>query len=158
MKSVRTKTLIPTAADARILESRPDQRPVSGGNSDVLPPHSVAIARDEIARRGAAYEGLWRCFHPSFTHPGRIAREQAIIQREQGLLRMRMGGQGFEIDGPLLLIAGQLYGILADTRDHTFGILLMNGENMPYVTAMEGIYLAALIHERSDFGIGLAGA
>jgi hypothetical protein len=34
----------------------------------------------------------------------------------------------------------------------------MNGENMPYVTAMEGIYLAALIHERSDFGIGLAGA
>ena len=62
-----------------------------------------------------AYEGFWRCFHPSFTLPGRIARELAIIQREQGLLRMRMGGQGFEIDGPLLLIAGQLYGILADT-------------------------------------------
>jgi hypothetical protein len=98
--------------------------------------------RAETERRGSAYEGFWELLLPSFIGPGRVMRAQAIIRRERGILRMRMGVPVYESEGWLLPLEHHLYGVLVDPRVQAMQLMMLNGDVHPRVTLVDGIVMA----------------
>ena len=66
----------------------------------------------------------------------------SLIRKRDGLLHMRWGASGYECRGPLLLLAGQLHGVLVDTSDDSILFCILNGVNMPQVDMVDGIFMA----------------
>jgi hypothetical protein len=65
-----------------------------------------------------------------------------MIRQKDGLLYARLGNSVGICEGPLLLISGQLHGILVDESDDSLLFCLLNGVNMPQVELMDGLFMA----------------
>jgi len=109
---------------------------------EMLPLPILPAVRAETERRGSAYEGFWELLLPSFIGPGRVMRAQAIIRRERGILRMRMGVPVYESEGWLLPLEHHLYGVLVDPRVQAMQLMMLNGDVHPRVTLVDGIVMA----------------
>jgi len=107
-----------------------------------FPTRLVETARNETARRGHGFEGIWNAKRISFTRTGEFVRDVILIRKQNGILHMRWGNSAYECRGPLLQLAGQLHGILIDESDDSILFCLLNGVNMPQVEAMDGIFMA----------------
>jgi transcriptional regulator with XRE-family HTH domain len=124
------------------IASEPPPPPGMAGAPVTLSPGVVETARIATARRGQAYEGFWDCTRLAFTRPGQFLHDRILIRRREGLLWMRWGNAAYECSGWLLLLAGQLHGILVDDSDDSILFCLLNGVNMPQVDVMDGLFLA----------------
>jgi hypothetical protein len=102
----------------------------------------VTTARNETARRGAAYEGFFTSTRLAFTRPGEFLQDRILIRRRDGILHVRWGNSAYECAGPLLLLANQLHGVLVDESDDSILFCLLNGVNMPQVDVLDGIFMA----------------
>lgn len=99
-------------------------------------------ARREIARHGAAYEGLWRVTRLASTQPGVFLHDQVMIRRAGLDLRIVWGGAGWRCDGWLLPLMGQLYGMMSDDADDSVLFCLLNGVRMPRVEVVDGLIMS----------------
>ncbi|HYE44171.1 MAG TPA: hypothetical protein VEA44_00195 [Caulobacter sp.] len=102
---------------------------------------SMLGARREIARHGAAYEGIWQGLRAACTQPGVILREHILIQRVGPDLRVVWGGAGWRCEGWLMPILGQLYGMMSDDADDSVQFCILNGNRMPRVEVLDGLVL-----------------
>lgn len=118
------------------------EAPVPGFAAVDFPARLIETARNETARRGHGFEGIWNNKRISFTRPGEFVRDIVMIRKQAGILHMRWGNSAYECRGPLLQLAGQLHGILIDESDDSILFCLLNGVNMPQVEAMDGIFMA----------------
>ncbi len=125
----------PEAFSALIGEPHPKK------TSSHLPFAAVETARRQTERRGASYEGLWQITQPAFTKPGRLVHTHALIRVQDGLLQMRWGAPGWLCTGPLLIVMGQLFGMLVDEADDTVLFCVLNGVSMPRVEILDGLML-----------------
>lgn len=107
----------------------------------VLPPSTLEIAQKATLQRGASYEGLWRVTQPAFTDPGRLVHPHCLISRRDNLLQIKWGAPGWLCTGALLIVMGQLFGILTDEADDTILFCVLNGVSMPRVTMLDGLML-----------------
>jgi hypothetical protein len=107
-----------------------------------FPSRLIDTARNETARRGHGFEGIWSAKRLAFTRPGEFVRDVIMIRKQDGILHMRWGNSAYECRGPLLQLAGQLHGILVDGSDDSILFCILNGVNMPQVEAMDGIFMA----------------
>jgi hypothetical protein len=107
-----------------------------------FPSRLIETARNETARRGHGFEGIWNAKRLAFTRPGEFVRDVIMIRKQDGILHMRWGNSAYECRGPLLQLAGQLHGILVDESDDSILFCLLNGVNMPQVEIMDGIFMA----------------
>jgi transcriptional regulator with XRE-family HTH domain len=109
---------------------------------DAMPAfRSMTGARREIARHGAAYEGLWQGVRPACTQPGVVLREHILIQKVGPDLRIVWGGAGWRCEGWLMPILGQLYGMMSDDADDSVQFCILNGNRMPRVDTIDGLIL-----------------
>lgn len=109
---------------------------------DAMPAfRSMTGARREIARHGAAYEGIWQGVRPACTQPGVILKEHILIQRVGPDLRIVWGGAGWRCEGWLMPILGQLYGMMSDDADDSVQFCILNGNRMPRVEMLDGLML-----------------
>ena len=120
----------------------PKENPAEGFVTIDLPARLIETARNETARRGHGFEGIWNAKRISFTRAGEFVRDLIMIRKQNGILHMRWGNSAYECRGPLLQLAGQLHGILIDESDDSILFCLLNGVNMPQVEAMDGIFMA----------------
>ena len=118
------------------------ESPTEGFVTIDLPARLIETARNETARRGHGFEGIWNAKRISFTRAGEFVRDLIMIRKQNGILPMRWGNSAYECRGPLLQLAGQLHGILIDESDDSILFCLLNGVNMPQVEAMDGIFMA----------------
>jgi hypothetical protein len=107
-----------------------------------FPARLIETARNETARRGHGFEGIWSSKRVAFTRPGEFLHDVIMIQKRDGILQMRWGNSAYECKGPLLQLAGQLHGILVDDSDDSILFCLLNGVNMPQVDVMDGLFMA----------------
>jgi transcriptional regulator with XRE-family HTH domain len=107
-----------------------------------FPTRLIDTARNETARRGHGFEGIWNAKRISFTRMGEYVRDVILIRKQNGILYMRWGNSAYECRGPLLQLAGQLHGILIDESDDSILFCLLNGVNMPQVEVIDGIFMA----------------
>lgn len=107
-----------------------------------FPARLIETARNETARRGHGFEGIWSSKRISFTRPGEFLHDVIMIRKRDGILQMRWGNSAYECRGPLLQLAGQLHGVLVDESDDSILFCLLNGVNMPQVDVMDGIFMA----------------
>jgi hypothetical protein len=107
-----------------------------------FPGRLVETARNETARRGHGFEGIWTAKRLAFTRMGEFVRDMIMIRKQDGIMHMRWGNAVYECRGPLLQLAGQLHGILVDGSDDSILFCILNGVNMPQVEAMDGIFMA----------------
>ena len=107
-----------------------------------FPARLIETARNETARRGHGFEGIWNAKRLAFTRMGEFVRDVIMIRKQDGILHMRWGNSAYECRGPLLQLAGQLHGILIDESDNSILFCLLNGVNMPQVEVMDGIFMA----------------
>jgi hypothetical protein len=107
-----------------------------------FPARLIETARNETARRGHGFEGIWNAKRLAFTRMGEFVRDVIMIRKQDGILHMRWGNSAYECRGPLLQMAGQLHGILVDESDDSILFCLLNGVNMPQVEVMDGIFMA----------------
>ncbi len=110
-------------------------------NGPVLPFAAVQAAREATARRGVSYEGLWRVTQPAFAQPGRLVHTHCLIRRKDGLLQMMWGAPGWLCTGWLLIVMGQLFGMLVNGADDTILFCILNGVSMPRVNVLDGLML-----------------
>ena len=115
---------------------------VAAGPADAVFARMLETARHETVRRGSRFEGIWNTTRVAFTRPGEFCHDIVIIRQEGGLLNARWGNSTHECEGPLLLISGQLHGILVDESDDSILFVLLNGVNMPQVEMMDGLIMA----------------
>ncbi len=92
-----------------------------------FPARLIDTARNETARRGHGFEGIWNAKRISFTRTGEFVRDVILIRKQNGILHMRWGNSAYECRGPLLQLAGQLHGILIDESDDSILFCLLNG-------------------------------
>lgn len=107
-----------------------------------FPASLIDTARNETARRGHGFEGIWSAKRVAFTRPGEFVHDIILIRKRDGILFMRWGNAAYECKGPLLQLAGQLHGILVDDSDDSILFCLLNGVNMPRVEVMDGLFMA----------------
>jgi hypothetical protein len=95
------------------------------------------------ALRGQAYEGFYRSTRPYVLAPGRYVHDHAWIARDaNGLLRLRMGTGGTEVEGWVLPHGNQLFTIAVDVTSGAFLFGIFNGVGAAKAEIVDGLALA----------------
>lgn len=98
------------------------------------------------ALRGPAYEGFYRSTRPYVLAPGRFVHDHAWIVRDaNGLLRLRMGTGGTEVEGWVLPHGNQLFTIAMDVTSGAFLFGIFNGVGAAKAEVVDGLALAAAL-------------
>lgn len=106
----------------------------------------IAHARDETARRGAAYEGFWRTSRSSALMPDRIFHDYGMIRRvDNGLLEVRMSGAGLNFRGWMMPAEGNLFVYLDDPVGRTPLALMFRGVTLPRAMVIDGLLMLAAL-------------
>ena len=117
----------------------------TGGSLAFLQPF-IGRARDETARKGAAYEGFWRTSRPSLLMPDRLFHDFGMIRRNaDGLLEVTMRGAGLAFSGLMLPSEGNLFVFLQDPVGMTPMSLVFKGVVLPRAMVLDGILLLAAL-------------
>lgn len=123
--------------------------PSRGGDPGPVLPHLrplIQIAREETARRGSAYEGLYRTARPSLLVAETVFHEYGIIRRNrEGLLDVAMRGSGLLFEGWALPAHNNLFVFLYDNTGLSPLSLVFRGIALPRAMVLDGIMLLAAL-------------
>ena len=99
-------------------------------------------SRATTRMRGGAYEGIFRSTRPYAQHPGLFIHDHLFIRREtNGLLQFVMTSGGVTIDGWMLLLQNQLFGVGAEQTSGACVFGILNGVNTLQAGMLDGLIL-----------------
>jgi helix-turn-helix protein len=111
-----------------------------GGESLQLP--LLADSRATTARRGGAYEGIFRTTRPYAQYPGHFMHDAILIRRgPEGDLRFLLINSGVRVEGVVLLQQSQLFIISADYTSGAYAFGILNGVNTVQAGALDGLLM-----------------
>jgi hypothetical protein len=120
--------------------SRPD---------DVLEPLLAATlieeTRENLARRGWAYEGFWRLTRPSALFPGKFAHEHMMIScNGGGAMMISLCAMGVHLNGYAVLFDNQMFVFVADSESSNLAFGILNLVVRLKADVLDGITLTRL--------------
>ncbi|TFU03309.1 hypothetical protein EUV02_08985 [Polymorphobacter arshaanensis] len=116
---------------------------------DVLEPLLAAPlieeARDNVARRGWAYEGFWRSTRPSALAPGKFIREHLMIScNGGGAMVIALGAVKMRLDGYAVLFDNQMLAFVADSENTNLVFAILNLVARLKAEVLDGLTLTRL--------------
>jgi hypothetical protein len=92
--------------------------------------------------RGGAYEGFFHSTRPYAQQPGLLIHDHLLIRRESNdLLHFVMSSSGVTVDGWMLLLQNQLFGVGAERTSGACVFGILNGVNTLQAGMLEGLIL-----------------
>jgi transcriptional regulator with XRE-family HTH domain len=133
----------PISGLAPLLGANPEvAQQMANHQGDALSLPLVAESRATTARRGGAYEGIFRSTRPYAQHPGRFMHDIILIRRDGlGDMRFLMVNSGVRVEGIVLLLQNQLFVVSAEQTSGAFAFAILNGVNTVQAGAMDGLML-----------------
>lgn len=108
-----------------------------------LPLPLLDLIRSTSALRGQAYEGFFRSTRPYNFQPGRFVHDHGMIRLDSdGLLSLRMGTAGTQVEGWMLTLHNQLFCIAADVTSGALLFGIFHGVAAARAQVLDGIVLA----------------
>jgi hypothetical protein len=141
----------PISGLAPLLGASPEVANHIADRGDAVQLPFVAESRLMTARRGGAYEGIFRTTRPYAQQPGRFMHDIVLIRRDQDAdLRFVLFNSGVKVEGVVLLLAHQLFIVSADHTSGAFAFAILNGVNTVQAGVLDGLMLwCALDSERT---------
>jgi hypothetical protein len=130
---------------AEVLGAKLESDPKNGANGGLqglpLPLMDQFVAA--TALRGQAYEGFFRSTRPYVLAPGKFVHDHAVIALDaNGLLRLRIGTAGTEVEGWVIPHGNQLFTIAVDVTSGAFLFGIFNGVGAARADVVDGLALA----------------
>ena len=98
------------------------------------------------ARRGSAYEGFFRSIRPFNLMPGRFLHDYGLLRvDEHGLLSVRMGAGGQQVEGWMFPLQNQLFCVACDLTSGALVFGIFNGAPTPKAQVVDGVILGAAL-------------
>jgi hypothetical protein len=92
--------------------------------------------------RGGAYEGFFRSTRPYAQHPGAFIHDHVMMRKEpNGLLRFAMEAGGVSVDGWMILMQNQLFGVGAELTSGGCVFAVLNGVSTLQAGVLDGLIL-----------------
>jgi hypothetical protein len=102
----------------------------------------VVESRATTARRGGAYEGIFRTTRPYAQRPGVFQHDIILIRRDpEGDLRFQLSNSGVLVEGVVLLLQNQLFVVSAEHTSGAFAFAILNGVNTVQAGVLDGLML-----------------
>ena len=112
----------------------------SPGNHALPVPFALLdSARNETARRGMEYFGIYSLYYWSFGQPGKFARMTLMFRPENGLIEARYGAEGFVFKGWALLMLNRMYLVMSEERFEAMAFMVLNAGQQPKARFMTGV-------------------
>lgn len=111
----------------------------ASGQALSIPFAQLDAARNETARRGMEYFGIYSLYYWSFGQPGRLARMTLILRPEDGLIEARYGAEGFSFKGWALLMLNRMYLVMSEERFEAMAFLVLNAGQQPRARFITGL-------------------
>ena len=121
---------------------QPTQDHSGGIAPSSLPLKVLPVSRTAVPREGLVYPGLYLGFRKAFANTGMTIAKGLMIRRDGDRLLAHAADGSFDYCGEVLLLGGQLFVILEETRrlDEVV-MLILNGVNAPMARIMDGVML-----------------
>jgi len=98
------------------------------------------------AMRGAAYEGFFRSTRPFVLNPGRFLHDYGLLRvDEHGLLSVRMGAGGQQVEGWMFPMQNQLFCVACDLTSGAMVFGIFNGVPAPKAQVVDGVILGSAL-------------
>ncbi len=105
----------------------------------------IEETRDNVARRGWAYEGFWRSTRPSALFPGKFMREHLMIScNGGGAMLMSLGAVKIRLDGYAVLFDNQMFAFVADSENTNLVFAILNLVARLKAEVLDGLTLTRL--------------
>lgn len=127
--------------DSPTLARSRDDAAGTGFDANSLPVHFSILesARNETARRGMEYFGIYTLYYWSFGQPGRFARMAMMLRPENGLIEARYGADGYSFLGWALLLLNRMYLVMSEERFEAMTFMVLNAGQQPKARFITGI-------------------
>jgi transcriptional regulator with XRE-family HTH domain len=133
---------LPISGLAHLLGASPEVADHVAGRGERVRLPLVAESRLTTARRGGAYEGIFRTTRPYAQHAGRFMHDMILIRRdEDGDLRFLLVNSGVRVEGVVLLLQNQLFIVSAEQTSGAFAFAILNGVNTVQAGVLDGLML-----------------
>ena len=111
----------------------------------LLAPALIDDARDNLVRRGWAYEGFWRTTRPSGLFPGKFVREHMMLScNGSSAMVVAMGSTGVRLDGYAVLFENQMFVFVADSKSSNLSFGVLNLVTRLKAEVLDGLSLTRL--------------
>ncbi len=129
-----------------VARKKPEGGAVVPEIGSLLPHGIIQEAKGTMRKRGKAYTGLWKSTRASYDLPGRFIHDICLTQqRDDGMLRFRLGVEGVRYEGWSLLMQNQLFSVAWDLESSAMLFSIFNGVARHRPEVIDGINLATLM-------------